>query len=102
MPRVLLLLVALSMVTSCASRATYTRPQKITGTCAGACDHYLSCKGEQSDRTYQACLQTCPFAEGESAAAFEQLTCEAAIGFVEGEGGRQPGHPAHVTSKVAR
>jgi hypothetical protein len=106
MPRTLLVLAALTLwifTVSCASRtATYKRPQRITGTCAGACEHYLSCKGDSRQRSYDACLRSCPFAQGESAAAFEQLTCDAAIGFVEGDGGREPGRPASATSKVSR
>lgn len=106
MPRTLLVFTALCLwilTASCGPRAaTYKAPQQITGTCIGACEHYLSCKGDSRERSYQACLRSCPFTEGESAAAFEQLTCDAAIGFVEGDGGRELGRPASATSKVSR
>ena len=68
-----------------------------TGTCAGACDHYLWCKAQYGDkideRSRQTCELECPqvFSGPESLAAFESLTCDDTVAFVEGESGRGPG-----------
>lgn len=68
-----------------------------TGTCAGACDHYLWCKAQYGDeideRSRQTCELECPevFSGAESLAAFESLTCDDTVAFVEGESGRGPG-----------
>lgn len=68
-----------------------------TGTCAGACDHYLWCKAQYGDkideRSRQTCELECPevFSGAESLAAFESLSCDDTVAFVEGESGRGPG-----------
>lgn len=68
-----------------------------TGTCAGACDHYLWCKAQYGDkvdeRSRKTCELECPevFSGAESLAAFESLTCDDTVAFVEGESGRGPG-----------
>lgn len=97
----ILLVLALALVatlsSACAHRgrgATYHRP---TGTCAGACEHYLRCKAERGQRVdagaESACATECGdvFSGPEPLAAFERLSCEDAIAFVEGESGRGPG-----------
>ncbi len=68
-----------------------------TGTCAGACDHYLWCKAQYGDKidapSRKTCELECPevFSGEESLAAFESLTCDDTVAFVEGESGRGPG-----------
>jgi hypothetical protein len=99
MARVLWILAIAALAASCAWRASgYTGPRTITGTCDGACRHYLRCKGESSPNVYGACVQECEmiFVEDDepdsvSLGMFEQLDCPDAIGFVEGTSGRGPG-----------
>ena len=59
---------------------------RLTGTCAGACDHYVECKPghEQVDR--DRCAQECPnvFGDPDSLMAFESLTCKDAVEYVDG------------------
>ncbi len=87
------------LVASCAWRpGAYTGPRSVTGTCEGACDHYVRCKGDRDAVVLAACVRECEeiFVEdGEPDAValgmFEQLQCPDAIGFVEGTSGRGPG-----------
>lgn len=71
--------------------------RQLTGTCVGACDHYRVCKDEQGDsmgvESYHACVAECAevFSSTESLRAFESLTCDDAVAFVEGSSGRGPG-----------
>ncbi|MCG8419550.1 MAG: hypothetical protein MJE77_16590 [Proteobacteria bacterium] len=84
----------------CIWRGAEIEYRKLTGNCQGACNYYLSCKesrGEQiSERHHQLCEYECGdvFSSSESLLAFESLSCEDAIGFVEGDSGRGPGDPA--------
>lgn len=71
--------------------------RQLTGTCAGVCDHYRVCKGEQGssigEEGYRACVVECAevFSSTESLRAFESLACDDAVAFVEGSSGRGPG-----------
>lgn len=71
--------------------------RRLTGTCEGACDHYRSCKASRqepvSDPGYGACVVECSevFSSAESLRAFESLSCDDAVAFVEGSSGRGPG-----------
>jgi hypothetical protein len=94
---VLALVTTLLALGGCVNRSrgpVFGRP---TGTCAGACDHYLWCKAQYGDkvdeRSRQTCELECPevFSGAESLAAFESLTCDDTVAFVEGESGRGPG-----------
>ena len=65
----------------------------VTGTCEGACGHYLSCKGDGSAEAKRTCVAECReifVYEGEpdrrSLEDFENLQCEAAVAFVDGDG----------------
>jgi hypothetical protein len=93
----LLALVASLSAGSCVNRSrgpVFGRP---TGTCAGACEHYLWCKAQYGDgideRSQKTCELECPavFSGEESLAAFESLECDDTVAFVEGESGRGPG-----------
>lgn len=66
---------------------------RLTGTCEGACDHYVSCKSGKADR--QRCQQECPdvFADRDSLMAFESLSCTNAVEYVDGKS------PQSATSK---
>jgi hypothetical protein len=99
MARALWMIAIAVLMASCAWRAGgYSGPRHITGTCDGACRHYMRCKGESSAPVYGACVQECELIfveDGEvdsvSLGMFEQLECPDAIGFVEGTSGRGPG-----------
>lgn len=69
------------------------KQRRLTGTCEGACDHYLACKrnGEAAART--ACVSECRdvFQDAESLRAFESLECRDAVEYVEGDTDRGPG-----------
>lgn len=69
------------------------RQRRLTGTCEGACDHYLSCKRTNDAGRHQACVSECRevFQDVESLRAFESLECDAVVEYVEGESGRGPG-----------
>jgi hypothetical protein len=58
---------------------------RLTGTCEGACDHYISCKSGKGDKT--RCRSECPdvFADRDSLMAFESLSCTDAVEYVDGK-----------------
>lgn len=59
-----------------------------TGTCGGACAHYLDCKGDRDGAAHDACVAECGqvFASDEvSLREFERLSCEKTIEFVDGK-----------------
>jgi hypothetical protein len=77
----------------------YTRTQTFaaSGSCSGACDHYLECKGSDSETALDSCLDECEqifVYRGEPDRAslqdFEELDCEATIAFVDGDGRHEP------------
>jgi hypothetical protein len=57
---------------------------RLTGTCEGACSHYVACKNGKADRG--RCLSECPdvFADRDSLMAFESLSCPNAVEYVDG------------------
>lgn len=73
----------------------YVMGPKLTGTCDGACDHYAQCKGGVSSDVAKACRAECPgvFGDRESLMAFESLSCEDTVEYVEGPDHRPPGAP---------
>jgi hypothetical protein len=58
---------------------------RLTGTCEGACDHYVSCKSGKADK--RRCQNECPdvFADRDSLMAFESLSCSNAVEYVDGK-----------------
>ncbi len=58
---------------------------RLTGTCEGACDHYISCKAGKVDKVQ--CRNECPgvFADRDSLMAFESLSCPNAIEYGDGK-----------------
>jgi hypothetical protein len=98
------LVLALALVAAlsgaCVHRGPGPKFSRPTGTCAGACDLYLWCKAESGQEVPQASKTACElecaevFSGAEPLAAFESLSCEDAIAFVEGQSGRGPGVPA--------
>ncbi len=71
----------------------YVMGPKLTGTCDGACDHYAECKGGVPADVKKACREECPgvFGDRESLMAFESLSCEDTVEYVEGPARRPPG-----------
>ncbi len=76
-------------------KSHYVTRRKLTGTCSGACNYYLTCKGSNDQVLYQACLSECGqvFSDAVSLAAFESLYCADLIAYIEGPSGREPGQP---------
>jgi hypothetical protein len=69
---------------------------RLTGTCNGACAHYVSCKTGAGDVEMEHCTQECPdvFADRESLMAYESLTCPDAVEYVDGTSARTASTPA--------
>ncbi len=79
---------------SCVRYARYQGVSAGTGTCDGACRHYVECKEDRAPRAFQRCIAECREiyvydgkADQESLMAFESLDCTATVGFVDGNGG---------------
>jgi hypothetical protein len=77
---------------SCKLESSYRSPH-LTGTCEGACDHYLGCKHNSDPSAKLACTRECAqvFQDEESLRGFESLECSDTIEYVEGDSGRGPG-----------
>jgi hypothetical protein len=73
------------LLSSCIVRHLVTGP-KLTGTCSGACSHYVECKtgAVAEDRT--RCETECPdvFSDRDSLMAFESLSCQNAVDVLDG------------------
>ncbi len=59
---------------------------RLTGTCDGACAHYVACKPGHSDMDRKQCTLECPevFGDRDSLMAYESLTCPNAIEYIDG------------------
>ena len=59
---------------------------RLTGTCEGACAHYLSCKRSSDRADRDRCRAECPevFGDRESLMTFESLACVDAVEYVDG------------------
>ena len=79
---VLGLLIAVTMASCIVNRLTGPR---LTGTCDGACQHYVACKSGKADGV--RCRAECPdvFADRDSLMAFESLSCKNAVEYVDGQ-----------------
>lgn len=73
-----------SVASSCIVRK-FTEP-RLTGTCEGACAHYLECKPGHPSHDGDRCRAECPgvFQDPDSLMAFESLSCKDAVEFVDG------------------
>ena len=58
----------------------------LTGTCAGACAHYIECKPGHTETDRTRCETECPqvFSDRDSLMAYESLTCKNAVEYVDG------------------
>lgn len=84
MKTVVAALVIAAAVAGCITRNTRTR--QLTGTCAGACAHYVECKPNHPEEDRQRCLAECPdvFRDEDSLMGFESLTCKDAVEYIDG------------------
>jgi hypothetical protein len=59
---------------------------RLTGTCAGACAHYVSCKPGAGAADRDRCQAECPevFGDRDSLMGFESLECADAVEYVDG------------------
>jgi len=76
-------LIAALAITGCFLRAS---GRTLTGTCTGACDHYLSCKRSGDKAARGQCLTECSevFSDERSLKEFEKLSCRDAVEYVDG------------------
>ena len=60
---------------------------RLTGTCDGACAHYVECKPGTSNADRDRCRAECPevFSDNESLMAYESLSCANAVEYVDGK-----------------
>ena len=85
------LMLSLAMV-GCIVRR-FTGPQ-LTGTCDGACNHYLQCKPGHGTIDRDRCVAECPdvFSDRDSLMGYESLACEDAVEFVDGNAAKTAAH----------
>ncbi|MGE0869272.1 MAG: hypothetical protein AB7P03_11940 [Kofleriaceae bacterium] len=59
---------------------------RLTGTCEGACAHYVACKAGDTAADTERCRVECPqvFSDPGSLMEFENLSCTAAVEYVDG------------------
>lgn len=62
----------------------------LTGTCEGACSHYVECKPSHAKPDRDRCQRECPsvFGDPDSLMAYESLSCQDAVEYVDGTGTR--------------
>jgi hypothetical protein len=72
------------LIASCVVRRVMS--PRLTGTCDGACAHYVACKSGAGAEDKRRCNQECPdvFSDRDSLMAFESLSCPDAVEFVDG------------------
>jgi hypothetical protein len=77
-------------LTSCIVR-NLVGGSRLTGTCHGACAHYVACKPSHDKHDARRCETECPdvFSDRDSLVAFESLSCQDAVEFVDGDPHRQ-------------
>lgn len=81
-------LVALAFVSTgsgCFARRTAGTYQ-LTGTCDGACAHYIECKPGHPEADRTRCTRECPevFSDRDSLMGYESLECPAAVEYIDG------------------
>jgi hypothetical protein len=88
---VLVLGLGLSMIGCIVKR--FTGPQ-LTGTCDGACAHYVQCKPGHGEADRTRCLAECPdvFSDQDSLMAYESLACDDAVDFIDGNAAKTAAH----------
>ena len=66
----------------------------LTGTCDGACAHYTQCKPGHGEVDRKRCVAECPdvFSDRDSLMAYESLSCDDAVEFVDGNAKKTAAH----------
>jgi hypothetical protein len=74
----------LALLAGCVVRR-FTGPH-LTGTCEGACSHYVECKPGAGKPERARCEAECPevFGDGDSLMGYESLSCADAVEYVDG------------------
>jgi hypothetical protein len=72
------------MIASCVVRRLMG--PRLTGTCDGACSHYVTCKSGAGADDKRRCNQECPdvFSDRDSLMAYESLECHDAVEYIDG------------------
>lgn len=85
-------LLVVAMMAGCLRGGQGGRQDSGEGTCYGVCDHYLGCKGDERQESRDTCLTECReifvqdgTPDRDSLRDFENLECEAAVAFVDGD-----------------
>jgi hypothetical protein len=60
--------------------------RRLTGTCDGACKHYVECKPGHPETARDRCRAECPdvFSDEDSLMMFESLSCHDTLEYVDG------------------
>jgi hypothetical protein len=76
-------------LTACIVKQFSTGP-RLTGTCEGACDHYVECKPGHPSEAMTKCRTECPqvFSDEDSLRGFESLSCKDTLEYVDGNSPR--------------
>lgn len=72
------------LIASCIVKR-FTSPQ-LTGTCDGACAHYVACKPGHPEADRTRCQSECPdvFTDRDSLMGYESLSCKDAVEYIDG------------------
>lgn len=72
------------LIASCIVKR-FTTP-RLTGTCDGACAHYIECKPGHPEADRTRCQAECPdvFTDRDSLMGYESLSCKDAVEYIDG------------------
>ncbi len=78
-----------ALLTGCIVRHLVGGP-RLTGTCEGACAHYIECKPGHPEVERAKCTAECPqvFSDRDSLMAFESMSCKDTVEYVDGNAPR--------------
>lgn len=84
MKSIVLALVIGATLAGCIVRRLTT--PRLTGTCDGACSHYVECKPGHSADDRSRCAVECPdvFRDVDSLMGYESLSCKDAVEYIDG------------------
>jgi hypothetical protein len=87
-------------LTGCIVRHVIGEP-RVTGTCEGACDHYVECKPGHAPADRARCERECPdvLSDRDALVSFELLECDQVLSFVDGD---PPKAAVKTTAKAQR
>jgi len=91
---IVLALLFAALITGCIVKRF--RGPELTGTCDGACAHYIECKPGHPEADRRTCIQECPevFSDRDSIMGYESLACHDAVEYVDGPAKKTAGAPA--------